>query len=49
MLLTFFAYLNDAVMYFISFVAIIVLLTSLITLATWIPRLMWRGLSRLLS
>jgi hypothetical protein len=49
MLLAFFTYLNDAVMGSISFAAIMVLLTSLIGLAIWIPRLMWRGLSRLLS
>jgi hypothetical protein len=45
----FFTYLNDAVMGFISFAAVMVLLTSLIGLAIWMPRLMWRGLSRLLS
>ena len=49
MLLAFFTYLSDAVMGFISFAAVVMLLTSLIGLAIWIPRLMWRGLSRLLS
>jgi hypothetical protein len=41
MFLAFFTYLNEAVMYVISFAAVMVLLTSLIGLAIWIPRLMW--------
>jgi hypothetical protein len=48
MLLTSFAYLNDALIYLISLGAVLVLFGSLIGLAIWVPRLVWYGLLRLL-
>ena len=48
MLLTSFAYLNSALMYLISLGAVLVLFSSLIGLAIWVPRVVWHGLKRFL-